>query len=205
MVYESPKVKMEFSSAESFGIQSENAWIQKTNSFGSEKTKRHSTPQKGSSSKEKKHLNKTGEKKRVVGKSPQALEPRTATVEKMVEDFCQRDNLDTLDLTGYSLSDSEIVDVLRYLKPLKKIKGLKLVKNNLTNDGLARIIEFIPGVTNLNLSFNVLGEEALGTILASRQHLPLLRIINISNNKINERKARSTIEELKRQGIIVTN
>lgn len=75
----------------------------------------------------------------------------------MVEDFCQRDNLDTLDLTGYSLSDSEIVDVLRYLKPLKKIKGLKLVKNNLTNDGLSRIVELIPGVTNLNLSFNVLG------------------------------------------------
>ena len=51
----------------------------------------------------------------------------------MIEEFVQRDNLDTLDLTGYSLSDSEIVDVLKYLKPLKKIKGLKLVKNNLTN------------------------------------------------------------------------
>ena len=34
--------------------------------------------------------------------------------------------------------------------------------------------------------------------------LPLLRIINISNNKINERKAKATVEELKRQGIIVT-
>lgn len=51
----------------------------------------------------------------------------------MVEDFIQRDNLDTLDLTGYALSDSEILDVLKYIKPLKKIKGLKLVKNNLTN------------------------------------------------------------------------
>jgi hypothetical protein len=59
MTFESPKVKMEFSSAESFGIQSESAWIQKVNSFGSEKTKRHSTPQKKSSSKDKKHLNKT--------------------------------------------------------------------------------------------------------------------------------------------------
>ena len=122
----------------------------------------------------------------------------------MVEEFIQRDNLDTLDLTGYSLSDQSIIDVLRYLQPLKKIKGLKLVKNNLSNEGLNKIIEFIPNVTNLNLSFNGLGEDSLLTILSHRQQLPVLRIINISNNKINERKAKSTVDELKRQGIIVT-
>ena len=79
-----------------------------------------------------------------------------------------------------------------------------MVKNNLSNEGLNRIIELIPNVTNLNLSFNGLGEESLVTILAHRQQLPVLRIINISNNKINERKAKSTVDELKRQGIIVT-
>ena len=76
----------------------------------------------------------------------------------MVEEFCQRDSLDTLDLTGYSLSDSEIVEVLKYLRPLKKIKGLKLVKNNLTNDGLSHLTKHIPYLTNLNLSFNLLGD-----------------------------------------------
>ena len=50
------------------------------------------------------------------------------------------------------------MEVLKYIKPLKKIKGLKLVKNNLTNDGLSKIVEFIPNVSNLNLSFNNLGE-----------------------------------------------
>ena len=58
----------------------------------------------------------------------------------MVAEFCQRDNLETLDLTGFSLSDSEIYEVLKYLKNLKPLKGLKLVKNSLTNDGLSRII-----------------------------------------------------------------
>lgn len=78
-----------------------------------------------------------------------------------------------------------MVDVLKYLKPIKRIKGLKLVKNNLTSEGLARIIELIPAVTNLNLSFNSLGDESLGIILSSRLQVPQLRIINISNNKIN--------------------
>lgn len=75
--------------------------------------------------------------------------------------------------------------MLKYLKPIKRIKGLKLVKNNLTSEGLARIIELIPAVTNLNLSFNSLGDESLGIILSSRLQVPQLRIINISNNKIN--------------------
>lgn len=88
-------------------------------------------------------------------------------------------------MSSYSLSDTEVVDVLKYLKPIKRIKGLKLVKNNLTSEGLARIIELIPAVTNLNLSFNTLGDESLGVILSSRLQVPQLRIINISNNKIN--------------------
>lgn len=79
---------------------------------------------------------------------------------------------------------------MRYVKPLKKIKGLKLVKNKLANEGLARIMEMIPTVTNLNLSFNQLADESLTIILANRQKVPLLRIINISNNKINERKVK---------------
>jgi hypothetical protein len=33
----------------------------------------------------------------------------------------------------------EIYDILFYLKSIKKIKGLKLVKNKLTNEGLSKI------------------------------------------------------------------
>jgi Ran GTPase-activating protein (RanGAP) involved in mRNA processing and transport len=102
--------------------------------------------------------------------------------------------LDTLDLTGYGLSDIEIYEILIYLKPVKRVKGLKLVKNKLTNEGLAKIIEFIPNVTNINLSFNQLGDEAISALLNNRSKIPYLRIINLSNNKINERKTKNAID-----------
>ena len=34
--------------------------------------------------------------------------------------------------------------------------------------------------------------------------MPNLRIINLSHNKLNERKVKSKVEELKRMGIIAT-
>lgn len=75
-----------------------------------------------------------------------------------------------------------------------RIKGLKLVKNKLSNEGLGRILELIPAVTNLNLAFNQLGDEALTILLNNRPRVPSLRIINLSNNKINERKTKNAIE-----------
>ncbi len=84
--------------------------------------------------------------------------------------------------------------MLAYLKPIKRIKGLKLVKNKLTNEGLSRIIELMPFVTNINLSFNQLGDECVVTLLNNRPKISSLRIINLSNNKINERKTKNSIE-----------
>lgn len=71
------------------------------------------------------------------------------------------------------------------MKPVKRIKGLKLVKNKLTNDGLCKIFEYIPAVTNLNMAFNQLSEDSLMNLLGNRQKVPMLRIINLSNNRIN--------------------
>lgn len=71
------------------------------------------------------------------------------------------------------------------MKPVKRIKGLKLVKNKLTNDGLCKIFEYIPAVTNLNMAFNQLSEDSLMNLLRNRQKVPMLRIINLSNNRIN--------------------
>jgi hypothetical protein len=77
---------------------------------------------------------------------------------------------------------------------MKKIKGLKLIKNKLSSSGLSKIIEYIPSVTNLNLAFNLLGDEALMVLLDNQAKIPLLRVINVSNNKINERNARAALE-----------
>ncbi len=90
------------------------------------------------------------------------------------------------------------------MKTFKKIKCLKLVKNRLTTDGLCKILDHLPSVTNLNLSFNQLTDDAVNLLLSSKDKVPLLRIVNLSNNKINERRAKSMIEELKKQGLIVT-
>lgn len=87
---------------------------------------------------------------------------------------------------------------------MKRIKGLKLIKNKLTNEGLGKMLELIPHVTNLNLSFNQLSDDALLQLLANRPKVATLRIINLSNNRINERKAKAAIDELKKQGLIVT-
>lgn len=66
------------------------------------------------------------------------------------------------------LTDIEIFEILKFLRPLKKIKGLKLVKNKLSTDGLIRMIDLIPAVTNLNVSFNQLGDESVLALLSNR-------------------------------------
>lgn len=52
----------------------------------------------------------------------------------------------------------------------------------------------MPSVTNINLSFNQLGDESISILLNNRAKIPFLRIINLSNNKINERKTKNAID-----------
>jgi hypothetical protein len=66
------------------------------------------------------------------------------------------------------------------------------------------MLPLVPLVTNLNLTYNQLSEEAVYELLRKRPKVPLLRILNLSSNSINERKCQNAIEELKKQGIIVT-
>ena len=56
----------------------------------------------------------------------------TVDVEEIVTEFCEK-NTDTLDLTGQALCDFEVIEILKFFKTVKKIKGLKLVRNRLTN------------------------------------------------------------------------
>lgn len=52
----------------------------------------------------------------------------------------------------------------------------------------------MPYTTNLNLSFNSLNEDILIFLHNNREKMPNLRIVNLSNNKINERKAKAYTE-----------
>ena len=125
-------------------------------------------------------------------------------MEKVVADFMENEQMDTLDLTGQSLLDVEIYEILQLARSAKKIRCLKLGRNKLTTEGLGRVLELLPAVPNLNLSFNQLTDDAITTLLAHRQKVPQLRIVNLSNNRINERRVKTAIDELKRMGLIAT-
>ena len=112
--------------------------------------------------------------------------------------------MDTLDLTGQMLLDHEVIEVLKFIKSRKKVKGLKLIRNKLTTDGLSKLLDQIPSITNLNLSYNNLTDDAITQLLNQSSKVPQLRIVNLSNNKINERRSKNIIDCLKKQGVIVT-
>ena len=79
-----------------------------------------------------------------------------------------------------------------------------MCKNKITDKGFEKLISVCGSVTNLNLSNNMLTEEILNMIVKNRDKLSPLRIINVSSNRFNERKARAKVEALKKIGIIVT-
>ena len=90
------------------------------------------------------------------------------------------------------------------MKNIKKIKGLKLVRNKLSTEGFVKMLEQIPSITNLNISYNQLTDDAISQLLTYYNKVPHLRIINLSNNKINERRSKNIIDCLKKQGVIIT-
>ncbi len=114
------------------------------------------------------------------------------------------DKLETLDLCAFDMPDNEILQCLDYVHSKKKVKCLKLSQNKLTNDGFTQIIAYLKFTTNLNLSSNLLTEDVLNTLIKQREKVPNLRILNLAHNKVNERKAKVYVDELKKQGIIVT-
>lgn len=46
----------------------------------------------------------------------------------------------------------------------------------------------------MNLCFNQLSEDAVNELLRSRHKVPQLRIVNLSNNSLNERRCQTAIE-----------
>lgn len=74
-----------------------------------------------------------------------------------------------------------------------KVKTLKLIRNKLTDEGVAKMIPLLSNVLSLNLSQNQLTENTLNTIIDNRGYLPLLRTVVLSQTKIVERKSKGII------------
>ena len=109
-----------------------------------------------------------------------------------------------LDLSKCNLTDGRAYSCLKEVRRHRKIRGLKLCKNHLTNGGFEKLIDVLGSTSNLNLSHNKYTEEILNVILKNRDKLSPLRIINISANLLNEKKVKNKVEALKKIGIIVT-
>ena len=122
-----------------------------------------------------------------------------------MKNFIEKNEGEVLDFTDCGLDDEKLLEILTQVSTTKKkMKGLKLGKNKLTNAGISKAIVYLTHTTNLNLSENNLTEDILAQFVERKEKLMNLRIINLWQNKMNERKAKSWVEELKKRGIIVT-
>ena len=66
----------------------------------------------------------------------------------------KKDRKDALDLTNCDLNDEKVEILLKNVRKNKKIKGLKLTKNKITDVGFFNIIDCLGSTSNLNLSNN---------------------------------------------------
>lgn len=101
--------------------------------------------------------------------------------------------LDLIDLTNAELGDAVILQVCEFIQ-FSKAKTIKLIRNKMTDSGLAKALPSLANATTLNLSQNGLTEEVLDIIASAKETmLPNLKNLILSQNKIIERKHRVKI------------
>ena len=71
---------------------------------------------------------------------------------------------------------------------------MKLIRNKITDEGLAKMLPFMENVITLNISQNLLSEKSLDTLIKNRQMVPKLKNLVLSMNKIIERRSRGKID-----------
>lgn len=84
------------------------------------------------------------------------------------------------------------------------MRTVKFIRNKLSDDAVAKMIAAFSGVTTLNLSQNYLTEQTLIHLANSRNSMPALRTVILSQNKIIERKHKEFIERLKKLDLNVS-
>lgn len=108
-----------------------------------------------------------------------------------------------LDLSSCSLNDEQIIKYLKDVRTIKKIKGLKLNDNLLTDEGFQHILSLIGSVSNLNLCNNNLTDGVLSMMIKNRDKIAPLRILKLTGNKIDASSAKTKIDSLKKMGVLV--
>lgn len=114
------------------------------------------------------------------------------------------DTLEIVDLTNAELGDNAILQILDLMKDNTRVKTLKLIRNKLTDEGIAKMIPYIANVLSLNLSQNQLTENTIGILIDHKLSLPHLKTVVLSQTKIVERKSKGSIERLKKMDVAVS-
>ena len=121
----------------------------------------------------------------------------------MIQEFIKQDLREVLDLSRCELNDNNIYDYLYEVRKHRKMRGLKLSQNNLTDAGFIKIMDLLNSTSNLNLSYNKMTEEILTLLSKNKDKLATLRIINLSFNQVNEKKAHMKLDGLKKIGFTI--
>jgi hypothetical protein len=90
------------------------------------------------------------------------------------------------------------------MKNNAKPRTLKLIRNKITDEGFAKLIPLLAGISTLNLSQNALTEQSLTCLGNLRPSLPQLRAVILSQNKIVERKSRAMIDKLRKMDLTIS-
>jgi hypothetical protein len=97
-----------------------------------------------------------------------------------------------------------VVEYVHRARKAHRIRGLKLCGNHLTTAGFERMIEFLHGVSNINMANNLISESIFDLIVRNREKLEALKVLNLSHNPITlDKKAAARMEEVKKYGIII--
>lgn len=69
-----------------------------------------------------------------------------------------------------------------------KAKTVKFIRNKLEDETIHKMLPYLNNVITLNLSQNFLTEKTLEILVDGRDHMPNMKNIILSQNKIIERK-----------------
>lgn len=82
---------------------------------------------------------------------------------------------------------------------------LRLMKNNLTDESLKEVIGTLKIIDYLNLAQNGFTDKVFDTLLDFSRIGPVKsKTVQLGQNKLNSRKFKEKIDELKKVGIIIT-
>ena len=107
------------------------------------------------------------------------------------------DTIETLDFTNAEMGDPMTILISELIKGTK-IRTIKFIRNKLSDEAVGKIIPYLSNIITLNLSQNFLTDHVLDILGESKQQLPKLKNIILSQNKIIERKHKAKLEKLRK-------